>query len=95
MSLKEIRIFIDWCNKGDSTLIKRRDMFLEKLDKVKADIEELNRVQDLLKFKSWYYSQAVEENTEGRMKKIQPEDMPEDIRVAYENSHTDLQCWES
>jgi len=78
MPLKDMRIFIDWCNTGDSTLTKRRDMFLEKLDAVKAEIEELNRVQDLLKFKSWYYTQAVKENTEDRIKMIKPED----IRIA-------------
>ena len=92
MSLKDIRIFIDWCNTGDSTLVERRDMFLERLDNVTAEIEELNRVQDLLKFKSWYYSQAVKENTEARIRKIQLEEMPEEIRKAYENSHTDLLC---
>lgn len=70
MPLKDIRLFIDWCSAGDSTLVDRRDMFLQKLEDVRAEIEELNRVQDLLTFKSWYYSQAVEENTEARMKKF-------------------------
>ena len=95
MSLKDIRVFIDWCNMGDSTLIERRDMFLERLDAVRAEIEGLNRVQDLLRFKSWYYTQAVEEKTEDRIKEIKPEEMPEDIRTAYENSHADLLCWRS
>ncbi|MCI1209873.1 MAG: MerR family transcriptional regulator [Treponema sp.] len=95
MSLKNIRIFIDWCTIGDSTLVKRRDMFLERLDTVTAEIEELHRVQDLLKFKSWYYIQAVKENTEDRIRNVQPKDMPEEIRKAYENSHTDLPCWKS
>ena len=62
MSLKDIRTFIDWCNMGDVTLNERRNMFLDRLEAVKAEIEELNRVQDLLKFKFWYYSQAVKEN---------------------------------
>ena len=95
MPLKNIRIFINWCNQGDSTLIKRRDMFVERLKTVKAEMEELNRVMDLLKFKSWYYSQAVKENTEDRIKDVKAEEMPDDIRTAYENSHTDLLCWGS
>ncbi len=95
MSLKDIRVFIDWCHAGDSTLIERRDMFLDRLDSVKAEIEELNRVQDLLTFKSWYYSQAVKEETEERIKEVKPEEMPADIRRAYENTHADLPCWKA
>ncbi|QSX32976.1 MerR family transcriptional regulator [Shewanella avicenniae] len=92
MSLKDIRTFIDWCHEGDDTLIERRNMFVDKLAVVQAEIAELNRVQDLLKFKAWYYTQAVAENTEARMKHIQPQDMPEEIRKAYENSHAELEC---
>jgi len=93
MSIKDIRIFIHWCNQGDSTLVKRRNMFMEKLDAVRNEIEELQRVQDLLKFKTWYYSRAVKEGSEDRVKNMRPEDMPGDIRAAYENSHAELPCW--
>ena len=91
MSLKDIRLFIDWCNTGDSTLARRRDMFMEKRKAVQAQIDELNRVQDLLTYKCWYCTQAVKDNTEEHVKKIQSRDMPEDIQKAYANSHTDLQ----
>ncbi|BDH63524.1 hypothetical protein MTP04_36540 [Lysinibacillus sp. PLM2] len=30
MPIKEIKNFIDWCSKGDSTLQQRYDMFLER-----------------------------------------------------------------
>ncbi|MFM2482280.1 MerR family transcriptional regulator [Celerinatantimonas sp. YJH-8] len=92
MPLKDIRTFMDWCTIGDATLVERRDLFFERLEVVQAEIAALNRVQDLLRFKSWYYSEAVKEQTEDRIKNIRPEDMPEDIRQAYERSHTDLIC---
>ncbi|MDO5378214.1 MAG: MerR family transcriptional regulator, partial [Clostridia bacterium] len=37
--------------------------------------------------KCWYYEEAVKDGSEERLRSIKPEDMPEEIRRAYENSH--------
>ena len=92
MRLRDIKTFMGWCQAGDSTLVRRRDMFLEKKEAVDAQIRELERTRDLICFKCWYYTTAVREGTEARVRSLPPEAMPEDVRKAFENSHPDLEC---
>ena len=47
----------------------------------------MERVLDMLKFKCWYYEQAIRDGGEERLAAMRPEDMPPDIRAAYENTH--------
>ena len=47
----------------------------------------MNRVLDMLKFKCWYYEQAIRDGNEERLAAMKPEEMPRDIRQAYENAH--------
>ena len=48
----------------------------------------MNRVLDMLRFKCWYYEQAIRDGNEDRLSRMKPEEMPEDIRRAYENAHS-------
>ena len=41
----------------------------------------------MLRFKCWYYEQAMKAGNEERLSRMEPEDMPEEIRKAYKNSH--------
>ena len=47
----------------------------------------MNRALDMLKFKCWYYEQAIKDGSEDAIPAMIPNDLPEDIRRAYENSH--------
>ena len=49
----------------------------------------MNRVLDMLKFKCWYYEQAIKDGNEQRLNTIRPEDMPEEIRQAYIHAHAE------
>ena len=55
---------------------------------MEAEIERMNRVLDMLRFKCWYYEQAIRDGKEDRFSRLQPEEMLEDIRRAYENAHS-------
>lgn len=55
---------------------------------MEAEIERMNRVLDMLRFKCWYYEQAIRDGNENRLSRLQPEDMPEEIRRAYEHAHS-------
>ena len=44
---------------------------------------------DMLKFKCWYYEQAIKDGNEDAIPAMIPDHLPEDIRRAYENSHSD------
>ena len=48
----------------------------------------MNRVLDMLRFKCWYYEQAIRDGNEDRLSGLRPEEMPEDIRWAYEHAHS-------
>ena len=50
-------------------------------------MERMAQVLDMLKFKCWYYEQAMRDGSEEGVRNRKPEDMPEEIRKAYKNSH--------
>ena len=80
MQIKDIKQFLDWCDEGESTLEKRREMFYERRAIVEKQIEELQKTLQIVQYKCWYYDTACEVGTEDVPKKMQVEDMPEDAR---------------
>lgn len=64
MSIKDIKVFIDWCMEGDTTLEKRLEMFLKQKEIVQAQINELQRYMNKIDYKIWYYETAVKAGTE-------------------------------
>ena len=68
----------------------QRDSGIRKFGEreLEAEIERMNRVLDMLRFKCWYYEQAIRDGNENRLSRLQPEEMPEDIRRAYEHAHS-------
>ena len=87
MEIKDIRQFMDWCAEGPSTYPQRKAMFEERKAHMESEIAHMNRALDMLKFKCWYYEQAIKDGSEDAIPAMIPNDLPEDIRRAYENSH--------
>lgn len=87
MEIKDIKQFMKWCAQGSETYPQRRELFLKQKAAVEMEIERMNRVLDMLKFKGWYYDEAIKDGNEDRLKHIKPTDMPKEIRQAYENAH--------
>ena len=87
MEIKDIKQFMKWCAQGSETYPQRRELFLKQKAAVEMEIERMNRVLDMLKFKCWYYDEAIKDGNEDRLKHIKPADMPKEIRQAYENAH--------
>ena len=88
MEIKDIRQFMDWCVEGPSTYPQRKAMFEEQRSHMEAELEQMNRTLDMLKFKCWYYEQAIQDGSEDRLKALIPDHLPEGIQKAYENSHS-------
>ncbi len=88
LEIKDIKQFMEWCVQGSETYPQRRKLFLHQKAAVEAEIERMNRVLDMLRFKCWYYEQAIRDGNEDRLSHLQPEKMPEDIRRAYEHAHS-------
>ena len=87
MEIRDIRQFMDWCTEGPSTYPQRKAMFEAQRAHMEQEIERMNRSLDMLKFKCWYYEQALLDGNEDRLKRIIPDGLPEDIRKAYDNAH--------
>ena len=87
LEIKDIKQFMDWCTEGASTYPQRKELFERQRKTVEAEIEHLNKVLDMIKFKCWYYEQAIPVGNEDRLKALIPDRLPEEIRKAYENAH--------
>lgn len=87
MEIKDIRLFMEWCVEGPSTCPQRKAMFEERRAHMESEIAKMNRALDMLKFKCWYYEQAIQDGGEDRLKALIPDDLPDSIRKAYENAH--------
>lgn len=80
MSVKEIREFLLWCQEGDASLGKRREMFHARLREVEAQMESLRQTMNHLKYKCWYYDTAIAAGTEAAVKDLPEEAIPEELR---------------
>lgn len=87
LEIKDIKLFMEWCVEGSGTYPQRLALFARQKASVEAEMERMKRVLDMLTFKCWYYGQALKDGSEERLKNITPEDVPEDVRLAYENAH--------
>ena len=89
LEIKDIKQFMDWCVKGASTYSQRKALFEKQRETLEAEIAHMNQVLDMLKFKCWYYEQAIQDGSEARVRSMIPNGLPEDVRKAYENAHHD------
>lgn len=89
LEIKDIKRFMDWCVEGASTYPQRKELFEQQKKTVEAEIAHMNRVLDMLKFKCWYYEQAMQDGCEDRVKELIPDHLPDGIRRAYDNAHND------
>ena len=88
MEIKDIRQFMVWCAEGSLTYLQRKAMFEDRKAHMEKEIAHMNRVLDMLKFKCWYYEQAIKDGSEDRLKELIPDHLPEEIRKAYKNAHS-------
>lgn len=87
LEIKDIKLFMEWCVVGSETYPQRLELFVKQKAAMELEMDKMNRVLDMLKFKCWYYEEAVKDGNEERLNSMKPADMPEEIRRAYENSH--------
>ena len=58
--LPMLKIFIDWCVAGDSTIDKRLEIIEKQRETVEQQISEMIEHLNVLKYKTWYYETAKE-----------------------------------
>lgn len=87
LEIKDIKQFMDWCVQGPSTYSQRRELFVKQKETVEAEIAHLNKVLNMLKFKCWFYEQAILDGSDERVIALLPDRLPEEIQKAYDNAH--------
>ena len=90
LQIKDIKQFMSWCMEGSSTYTKRKELFENQKKQVETEITKLNKTLDMLNFKCWYYSEAIKDGNENRLSAIIPNNLPENIKEIYLNSHSEL-----
>ena len=87
MEIKDIRQFMDWCVEGPSTYPQRKELFETQKAHMEEEIARMNHTVDMLKFKCWYYEQAIRDGNEEKLAAMIPDALPDDIRALYDRAH--------
>lgn len=87
VEIKDIKVFMEWCSQGSSTYSQRRDFFLCQKEIAENEIRKMEKVLDMIRFKCWYYEQAIKDGTEERINQMLPDHLPEEIQAIYNHAH--------
>ena len=87
LEIKDIKLFMEWCAEGSATYSNRFELIQKQKEHVEAEIQQMHKTLDMLRYKCWYYTQAMKDGNEDKAKALTPNGLPEDIRNAYHNSH--------
>ncbi len=85
LEIRAIKRFMQWCSEGPSTFPQRKALFEARRTAVEAEIERLNHILDMLKYKCWYYAKACEDGTEDGILAMLPDRLPPQIQKLYDN----------
>ncbi len=83
LEIKDIKRFMEWCAQGSSTYPRRRELFIQQEEAVKNEMRRLEKTLAMIRYKRWYYEEAMKDGTEERVRAMTPEQMPEEIREWY------------
>lgn len=64
LEIKDIKQFMEWCAQGSETYLLRKGLFLKQFIHVEEEIKRLNQVRDMLRYKCWYYDEAIRNGNE-------------------------------
>lgn len=87
LEIKDIKQFMKWCKEGPSTYSKRKELFEKRRAVLEEEIQVLQKNLDMIKFKCWYYEQAMIDGNEEEVQRMIPEELPEEIKKCYKNAH--------
>ena len=87
MEIKDIKRFMEWCKLGSQTYPQRKALFDQQEIAVKTEIDRLEQALAMIKFKQWYYEQALRDGHEERLATVIPQDLPAEIKSYYALSH--------
>ncbi len=87
MEIKDIKQFMIWCSEGSATYQKRLEMFQKQKQNIESKIDQLQKTLEMVEFKCWYYTRAIEDGNEAFAENM-PDSLPDEIKPLYIRSHT-------
>lgn len=87
LEIRDIKQFMQWCQQGSETYAQRRALFLRQAESVEAQIGRLEKTLDMIRFKCWYYEQAIRDGNEDRLNEMLPDHLPQEIQSLYDHAH--------
>lgn len=88
LEIRDIKQFIDWCMEGPTTYPQRKALFEKQRNTVEAEIDHLSKILDMLKFKCWFYEQAIALGGDEKIREMLPDRLPPEIQSAYDHAHS-------
>lgn len=88
LEIKDIKLFMDWCQEGPSTYEKRKELFENRKKEVLAEMKELEKTLAMIEFKCWYYETAMKDGSEDRLAYMLPDKLPAEIQKLYDLGHS-------
>ncbi len=90
LTIKDIKTFIEMAEKGDESISDRLELFRSRRNAVKKQIQDMQETLELLKFKCWYYEQAIQDGSEEKVKAMTIDEIPEqyrNVKLKMKNIH--------
>lgn len=87
LEIKDIKQFMDWCSEGPATYTKRKELFENRKTALEEQIKELEKNIAMIKFKCWYYEQAIADGNEDNLNSMIPDNLPKNIQELYDLAH--------
>ena len=84
MEIKDIKQFMQWCTEGPSTYTSRKELFENRKKALEEQLQALEKNMAMIRFKCWYYDQAIADGNEDRLHEIIPDQLPEEIKALYD-----------
>ena len=69
---------------GSGTYAQRLELFVRQEERVRAELDKLQKALDVIRFKRWYYEQALQDGNEEGIRRMLPDGLPEEIQVIYD-----------
>ena len=88
LEIKDIKKFMEWCVEGPTTYAQRKELFETRKAAVEAEMIQLQKTLDMLRFKCWYYETAIKDGSEDKLMEMIPDSLPSDIKKMFDNAHS-------
>ena len=84
LEIRDIKVFMEWCSMGSSTYPRRLELFVRQEEAVREEMRRLEKTLAMIRYKRWYYEQAMKDGNEDGVRSLLPDHLPEEIQKLYD-----------